>query len=136
MGNTFSIGVSCRLLGASFQSATTDISAETAPIIEAVVAAGATQVISGIAFPVNTLNVLYMYSPTVDCTVRFVGNGGNTDIALTAGVPYLFAKNVTGSVDPLSDYPISGMQVTNLNTTAGVANAVNTTFSARLGYAG
>jgi hypothetical protein len=127
---TAQLNISVRMNGASFQSTQEDITGETAQIIEKLVEAGATETITGIAFPTGKMKLLYLLSDTVDCTVTLLGTNGNTAINVSAGVPHLW---YTGAgADPLSNYPIVGMTVRNLNTAGGLNTAVNTDFHGRI----
>ena len=117
---------SVQMAGATFSSATTTVTGETAPIIETTIATSVTATISGVAFAIAKLQMLYMLSDSADCQVTMVGTGGNTVINLLKGVPYLWFSG-SGAANPLGHDPITGMTVNNNG-----AQAVSTDFHARI----
>lgn len=123
---------SVSMSGASFSNSTVEVTGETAAVVEATLAASETNTIAGIAFDKDNCGLLYLLSDTTDCTVTFTTSGSPVSIALTAGVPYLLYSSTEIAALLVAD--VTGMSVHNDDETAGVANAVETDFHARLIY--
>ncbi len=121
---------SVQMNGATFQAASVTLNGVNADIIEETVAASATNTVTGVAFPTGKMQLLYLLSDSVDCTIVLVGTGGNTSISLLAGIPYLWTT--ASGADPLGHYPITGMTIQNLATANGVANVVATDVHGRI----